>query len=1058
MTDQPGYTLAHTTHTDGTTVHVRGALEAGRSEYAIYVLQALGDLVTTSHIARQLKADDPNCYVVWFVLRKNAFILRGNPYIDEIVELEGNNKDLDARVEEFKLLRPWKRFIVPQPHLSYDKLPGGDLTELVKAAAQLDWTVPYVPVMRLSDEEIRNARAYVASLPPGIKIMVETEFQSEQSPWNATYAKLMVQQLRHLEPVFVFSAKNEPAYLNELRQDYDRIAWCQLPFRENAELYNHMDAFIGVSSGISCLSYTDWCREDVPHVEVVNNTHWSTYHFSNHKRRRLCFEEQSYKVSLQWLTKVLEGKLSGFENPQIRRMDLYSLYKENKYTYFSRAIIPNTYALKEDLRSMSLALDDFPDFYLICGNLDDAMLTLSRALDEHKLINVVVCSKYFEDLKPFFDEHSIIRNVYVIPFPEDRTEAQTHLILRMAFQKNCLGVGIKSMDPGLRGHFEENRIVELLHFKSNPKWATRNHHRTKSLRIVIEASGAPSNGYRSERAMINPRWWRRIIEQLVRQGLRPVIIGDAAFSTVYTVDDRCEDVRRESMKRQVSELRQADIFIGSDGMFMTVASLMSIQCLRCVPLRGFDLSFYDDPLMHGMQLQWKNLSSHSTVESLMDTVQERLDTFRGHGVDAQTLHNLPAVHELPSTRSHDEVFSSFHSRYWTRDYASKKTVLLRCSTAVGDSLMTTTVVHDLKQRYPHLHVSVSGSGATMEIFKGNPDVEKILLRNSPEELLEESTADEVVEFNSVIDQFAEYYNGINLADILGNIAGVRLSSRQIYYTPSPEEQHVAAAAMQTVFGTPQPSFVIGVHLFTEKDPQRSYRHANGLIEYLKHLYPDVAIVNVGKTGFRKSYDKLLDCARYSNIGLREQFALIQRCHVFIGIDSAFFHVAHNLFDKPTLAIQSVVNEFLTGDPDKGNVRTIRNEERGCKGCYWVPGVCKSECLPKLHPSHVAVAFAKMIEDLQAKRTPFAKPEVDHEVMVEYDRNGKNLARVFKANSKAGKNIRVVLHQGADPMPAYVHDWNGVRIAQPNEEHSANALRSTELEASAHQMATTLSWS
>ncbi len=1055
--ENPGYFTQHCTTTDGIHVHVRGAVDAGRNEYAIYVLQALGDLVVTSQVAKQIKADDPNAYVVWFVLRKNSFILKGNPYIDELVELEGNNRDLDQRIEEFKLLRPWKRFLVPQPHLAYDKLPGGDLSELTKAAVGLEWTVPYVPVMRLNDAEIARARDYVAQLPAGLKIMVETEFQSDQTPWNVDYAKVMIHHLRHLNPIFIFSAKNEPSYLAELRSQYDRVEWCQLPFRENAELYNLMDAFIGVSSGISCLTYSDWCKTDVPHIEVVNNTHWSTYHFDNHTRRRLCFEEQSFVNSLQWLTKVLDGRLTGFENPQVRRMDLYSLYKEGKYSFFCKTIIPSTYALKEDLRSMALALRDFPDFYLICGDIDDAMMTLSRALDEHKLINVVVCSKYFDELRPFFDEHSIIRNVFVIPFPDQRTDAQTHLILQMAFQKNCLGVGVKSLDPGIRGHYEDLRIQELLRFKSNPKWATRNHHKTKTLRIVVEASGAPAHGHRSERAIINPRWWRSLIELMVRQGVRPIIIGDPAYSSVYSVDERCEDVRRESSKRQLAELRQADVFIGSDGKYMTVAALMSIHCLRCVPLRGHDLSFYDDPLLRGMQLQWKNLDSSDSFEELQSHVQKKIDQFSGHHVDAQLLRNMPVIRDFTRRTNPNEVLSSFNSVFWERSYASKKTVLLRCSTALGDSLMTTGVVAALKAKYPHLSISVSGSEATMAVFVANKDVDNVVLRNSAGELLLESAADEIVEFNTIIDQFPEYYNGIHLSDILGNIAGVKLQDRRIHYTPTEAEQHMAAAAMDKVFGSASPQFVVGLHLFTEKDTQRSYRHANGLIEYLQHLYPNICIVNFGKTSFRKQYNNVLDCPRYANIGLREQIALVQRCHTFISIDSAFFHVAHNLFNKPTLAIQSVVNEFLTGDPDLGNVRTVRNTERGCRGCYWVPGVCKSECLPKLHPSMVAVEFTKMIEDIQQKKMPFAKPCLDTEIMVEYDALGKNLARVYRSNAKLGKNISVVLKQGTDPMPDYVRDWNGVRCAQSSDVPSDKLIDSKELEAQSQRSASALAW-
>ena len=56
------------------------------------------------------------------------------------------------------------------------------MPELVKGYVDFEWTVPFVPVLRLSETEKARAAAYWNGLPSGKKILIETEFKCQQSP------------------------------------------------------------------------------------------------------------------------------------------------------------------------------------------------------------------------------------------------------------------------------------------------------------------------------------------------------------------------------------------------------------------------------------------------------------------------------------------------------------------------------------------------------------------------------------------------------------------------------------------------------------------------------------------------------------------------------------------------------------------------------------------------------------------------------------------------------------------------------------------------------------
>lgn len=275
--------------------------------FGIAVFHALGDVLNLTPVAAQLRVDHPNAHITWFTSDVCAQVLEGNPHVDEVVPMEGAWDDLDARMPELAASRPWTRFIAPAPYLNYDKAPGGSLWDLYHVAPGLDWTIPVVPVLRLSEAERQRAQAWWSALPGGPRILMECEGRSQQSPWSLVSVDLVADALRHLDPLFVVSARMEPQEAARLRALGMRVVFCDLPWRLNAELYNACDAFLGISSGISALTGSTACRDDIPSVEYVRGEHWSTAGLGRHRRRRHCFSEARFKEALEALALDLSG-------------------------------------------------------------------------------------------------------------------------------------------------------------------------------------------------------------------------------------------------------------------------------------------------------------------------------------------------------------------------------------------------------------------------------------------------------------------------------------------------------------------------------------------------------------------------------------------------------------------------------------------------------------------------------------------------------------------------------------------------------------------------------
>jgi len=997
----------------------------------IAIFYRLGDILNATIITRQIRADNPNAHIVCYTAERYAFALEGNPDIDEVVALKGDPFKLDEQIEHLRTLHTWDAFYVPAPYLAYNKLPGGDLTELMLATYDHPITVPLRPVIVLSESEVERARQWWSQLPNDRpRILVETEFYSQQSPWDRSYALAMVESLKEHRPIFVFTAKNRPPYLDELIEVYPDCIWCNLPFRLNAELYNLCDAFIGVSSAISCLVNSTWCRDDVPHIEVVHGLHWSTWHFKHHTHRHICVDREAFDQALTWLSSFLRGNHQQHYQQTLR--DLYLRHSDGKYHWLSPALLPSNQSPishVDALRAIARILNSLEPFYLCYGGIGDFLLALSTALEFSHPITVLASPNSIAAARAFFDCFPQIERVYFLERPPNSSENYYGgLFLRSAttLTANCLGRGVtppaREDDfwiPGLD-------IVRDCGVTLYPQWVQRyRSERIEQPQIVLAPMGSIHGMFRSKRNIIPPQYWESLLSLFRMHGIRTIIIGTPDEAGAYPSDGWAHDRRSNSFEEQFRILASADLVVAADSWHKTFAAMAGVSTIVFQPLTNHDLDFWQDSSRFAFLAPWPNITVVHSWNDACTAIAQQLSS-RANVTLEWMLPTPPREHPR-RTNSHQPL-TSFHPLFWERDYQSAQRVLVRMTDAIGDSLMVTAVVHALKNAYPHIAITVATTRHATEIFRDNPDIERCILANTTEDLRSEAAADIVVDYRFLLDQMPEYYGILPMMDILANIAGVRLPRKKLYYFPSVEEQRTAAERIGQ-------RRALAIHLETQKDPFRTYPHAAELVRTLINTLPDYCLVWLGTTPSPVQSPSILDASKFS---LREQIALTETCIAAIVIDSAFFHVAHNLYKKPTLLIAGPTSEYLIGDYTAAPLVTLRSQ--ACSPCYWNVQRCKRLCTHSLDPSNVAStvrAFLDRVERGILQTIPPPQPTILRCIWDSLQRDLYTQCMRFRA-AGAG-HVRLHIVEATEPLPPYADHWNGVELVRRTQRQSLNFM-------------------
>lgn len=1000
-----------------------------RPLFGIAIFHGLGDIVNATIIARQIKHDHPNAYVVWFTAEQYAFALDNNPDVDEVVALRGDPHQLDEQIEKLRSSRQWDGFVVPAPYMAYDKLPGGDLTELMLATYNGPICVPLRPVIALRPEEVEHARTWWNRLPADrLRILVETEFYSRQSPWDETFALEMIGKLAPLRPVFVFTAKNRPPYFDRLAGEYPDIIWCNLPFRLNAELYNLCDAFIGVSSAISCLTNSTWCRDDVPHIEVVSGPHWSTWHFTHHKQRRICFDRVKFEQALQWLHEALSGQVSTVEpTTNSSLLSLYTHRIEGKYHYLSPALLPDgssPISEHDAIRTITRTLSEIEPFYLCYGGIGDFLLALSDALDLHKPITVVAYPNSVAAARAFFDCFPQIAAVYIIPrHPHPQHQYIAGMYLRYSTAqhvRHCLGRGVT---PALRedDFWKPGLDIERqCGVRRYPRWVLRYRgDRIAQPQIVLAPMGSLSGMFRSKRNIIPPQYWQPLLHLFQQHNIRPIILGTPAEAEAYPSTEHCDDRRCHSFEEQFRMLASADLVIAADSWHKTFAAMAQVPTIVFAPMVNHDLAFWRDSSQAAFIEPWENIRLVHTWDQACQAIAGYLSTQCGIELDRRTADHYRPI-ERPRRTNPQQPLTSLHPIFWERNYDNARSVLIRLPDAVGDALMATAIVHALWATHPHLEITLAGASYVDDVFHGNPDIARCVAANSYADLRTEAEADIVVDYRFLIDQLPEYYGILPMMDILANVAGIRLPDRRIRYFSTDNERQHANSLLPASAGP-----VIAVHLVSTKDELRTYPKQKEVLNALSSALPDASFVWLGMQRAPIASAHVVDCAE-ENLSLREQIALVERCDLALTVDSAFFHVAHNLWQKPTILLAGPTSEYLIGDYTAAPLYTLRG--MGCTACYWHPQRCKRVCMASLAPETIATTVAHVLKRLRSGVLTKLPVPPRTPLRCKWDPLQHDLFATCMRFRECGQGL-VALQISADhqSLPPYAAQWNGVEI-------------------------------
>ena len=238
-------------------------------------LYSNGDCLYATAVARQIKVDFPECHLTWAIASFCKSIIAGNPFVDEIMEINSVAKNDVAAFRRLKIeIDSWKTqgrfdevFITHNADTNQAYYDGCIRSSILRAYP-FPVAVPLQPVLRLSELEKNNAEIFVE----------KHQLKNYQQAILFEYAPLSGQSnmskddaIKIAETIVVngnfaviLSSANKVNHPNKAIIDGS-----ELSFRETAHLTNFCTFLLGSSSGITWVSTSDAGRQ-LPMIQLLN--------------------------------------------------------------------------------------------------------------------------------------------------------------------------------------------------------------------------------------------------------------------------------------------------------------------------------------------------------------------------------------------------------------------------------------------------------------------------------------------------------------------------------------------------------------------------------------------------------------------------------------------------------------------------------------------------------------------------------------------------------------------------------------------------------------------
>ncbi len=238
-------------------------------------LGANGDCVYATTVARQIKADDPECHLTWAIASQYRQVIAYNPHVDEVWDVTATRDNMNAAWHDFaSRARDRKRrgefddvYLTQISPANYHNFDGTVRSSIFRGYPR-PITVPVTPVVRLSTAELEHVRHFAdangltGSDPAIIFECSAHSGQSSMTPSWATEAATIIVDL--IPTARIVLSSRPPANLHHPRI----IDGSVLRFRDYAALTHYCSLLIGCSSGITWVCTSDAARR-IPTIQIL---------------------------------------------------------------------------------------------------------------------------------------------------------------------------------------------------------------------------------------------------------------------------------------------------------------------------------------------------------------------------------------------------------------------------------------------------------------------------------------------------------------------------------------------------------------------------------------------------------------------------------------------------------------------------------------------------------------------------------------------------------------------------------------------------------------------
>jgi len=236
----------------------------------------------------------PNAKIVWFVCKENYDILAFTKEVDEIrvwpfpwnetnTDWQGFRTDIHGVMSNASKSVPCLSdidkgfFSIPWSNIKM--LPTHDLVDIPKAVFGVEMSAPWHPVINYSKEEEDRAKNFIASLPFKKNVMLETICRSGQSSWVPSFSLDVMKACENKlgKCNFIYASPSSAP------QGQGIVECGSFSVRQCIPLYNMVDLFVGVSSGVSCATCAWSASTSVPRIELCGAMKVSTFKMARGK-------------------------------------------------------------------------------------------------------------------------------------------------------------------------------------------------------------------------------------------------------------------------------------------------------------------------------------------------------------------------------------------------------------------------------------------------------------------------------------------------------------------------------------------------------------------------------------------------------------------------------------------------------------------------------------------------------------------------------------------------------------------------------------------------------